>query len=153
MSSPSSFTFVSRVGLVGDLEVKLDGLDIVPVGSYVDPALDMRVTAGSFGAEGRVHADLTDAARPEFAFQGDARLTGFAAVDGVKRADFLRWRSVRMTGVDYSLRRDRMRIQDLAIDGADATLVRFEDDSLNVATVLRIPPAPEPAGDDSEAAA
>jgi hypothetical protein len=97
-----------------------------------------------------VHADLTNAAEPEFAFQGDARLTGFAAVDGVKRADFLRWRSVRMTGVDYSLRRDRMRIQDLAIDGADATLVRFEDDSLNVATVLRLPAAPEPAGDAAQ---
>jgi hypothetical protein len=144
---------LSLVGLVGDLKVKLDGLDIVPVGPYVEPALDMRVTAGTFSAEGRVHADLTDAARPEFAFQGDARLTGFAAVDGVKLADFLRWRSVRMTGVDYSLRHDRMRVQDLAIDGADATLVRFEDDSLNVATVLRMPPTPEPAGEATDAPA
>ena len=141
---------LSLVGLVGDLNVTLDGLDIVPVGSYVEPAFDMRVTAGAFSAAGRVHADLADAARIEFAFQGDATLTGFKAVDGARRSDFLRWRSVRMTGVDYSLKRDRMRIKDLEIDGADATLVRFEDGSLNVATVLRIPQTPEPAGDDSE---
>jgi hypothetical protein len=144
---------LSLVGLVGDLKVKLDGLDVVPVGAYVEPALDMRVTAGTFSADGRVHADLTDAAKPEFAFQGDARLMGFTAVDGTKHADFLRWRGVQMTGVDYSLRRDRMRIQDLAIDGADATLTRFEDGSLNVATVLRLPATPEPAGDDTEAPA
>jgi hypothetical protein len=137
---------VSLVGLEGDLQVNLDGLDVTPVEPYVQPALDLRVTRGTFSAEGRFRANLYDAARTKIDFAGDVRMTDFASADGRDGADFLSWKSVRMHGVDYSLDRDRMRIADLAVDGARGVLGIAKDGALNVATVLRLaPPPPEPA--------
>jgi hypothetical protein len=145
---------VSLVGLEGDLQVKLDGLDVIPVEPYVQPALDLRVTRGTFFAEGRFKANLYDSAHTKIDFTGDVRMNDFASVDGRDGADFLSWKSVRMHGVDYSLDRNRMRISDLAIEGARGVLGYAPDGVLNLATVLRLAaPPPEPADDATPAAA
>jgi hypothetical protein len=137
---------VSLVGLEGDLQVKLDGLDVTPVEPYVQPVLDLRVTRGTFFAEGRFKANLYDAARTKIDFTGDVRMNDFASVDGRDGGDFLSWKSVRLHAVDYSLDRDRLRIGEVAIDGVRGVLGIAPDGRLNVATVLRLAaPPPEPA--------
>jgi hypothetical protein len=144
---------VSLVGLEGDLQVKLDGLDVTPVEAYVQPVLDLRVSRGTFFAEGRFQANLYDAARTKIDFTGDVRMNDFASVDGRDGGDFLSWKSVRMRGVDYSLDRDRLRIGEVAIDGARGVLGIAPDGRLNVATVLRLAaPPPEPAEEDASPA-
>jgi hypothetical protein len=140
---------VSLVGLEGDLHVNLDGLDVTPVEPYVQPALDLRVTRGTFSAEGRFQANLYDAARTKIDFTGDVRMSDFASVDGRDGGDFLSWKSVRMRAVDYSLDRDRMRIADLAIDGARGVLGIAPDGVINLATVLRLAAPPAESADDA----
>jgi hypothetical protein len=144
---------VSLVGLRGDLRVTLEGLDVTPVEPYVQPALDLRVTRGSFFAQGHFQANLYDAAHNSIDFTGDLRMDDFASVDGRDGADFLAWKHVRMGGLDYSYEHDRIRLAELTIDGARGVLQLAPDGRLNLATVLRLPEAPpEPPGDDAPAA-
>ena len=140
---------LSLVGLNGRLNVALAGLDVVPVEPYVEPLLDLRVTKGTFFADGAFHADLLETARPKVSFQGNVRMDDFASIDGRDREEFLRWGSVRMDEIDYSLERDRLRIGSLAIAGASAALVIAPDGSINLSRVLRLPP-PAPVAEDGE---
>jgi uncharacterized protein DUF748 len=130
---------LSLVGLEGDLAVKLQGIDVRPLDPYVEPALDLRVRAGTFSADGHVQANLYDTARPRFSFQGDVRMDEFASLDGRLKQDLLRWDSVRMRKVDYSLDQDRLRIGDLEIAGATGVLAVSPDGRINLLDVLRIP--------------
>jgi hypothetical protein len=141
---------LSLVGLAGNLNVALDGIDVTPVESYVEPALDLRVTKGLFSARGFVVANLIDPDRLRFSYKGDARMDDFASIDGPHRGDFLSWRSVRLGGIDYSYEQARMRIAELAIDAARGTVAMDAAGRLNVSDVLRLP-APPPAGDEAPA--
>jgi len=141
---------LSLVGLAGRLKVAIAALDVTPVGPYVEPVLDLRVTRGRFFADGGFQANLLDMAHPRVAFQGNVRLDDFASIDGRDKEDLLRWGSVRLDGVDYSLERDRMRIGSLTIAKAQGTLVVAPDGSVNLARVLRLPAAP-PAPEEGDA--
>jgi Domain of Unknown Function (DUF748) len=143
---------LSLVGLVGDLNVRIDAIDVGPLDPYVQPSLDLRITSGSFSADGRSHADLTDPNRIEFSFQGDARMDDFASVDGARRGDLLRWKNVRLAKVDYSLRQDRMRIGDLAIAAPEVVLSRAADGWINLLAALhmaQLTPGGEPGAEPS----
>src|SRR5262245_3144904 len=146
---------LSLVGLEGDLAVKLQGVDVRPLDPYIEPALDMRVAAGTFFADGRVRANLFDTAKPQFSFLGDVRLDGFSSLDGRRKQECLRWDSVRMKNVDCSLGGDRLRIGDLEIAGAGGVLAMAPDGRINLLDVLRIPQvaAPPDEGDGTSDAA
>jgi hypothetical protein len=142
---------VSLVGLNGDFAVTLDAIDIVPAGPYVEPVFDLRVRSGEMSAKGRVKANLTDTRRPEFEFTGEARMDDFLAVDGKRGDECLRWKSLGMTGLDYSLRADRLRVADLTWLSPGITLILSEDGTSNLDVVLRAPPAPMETGEEAGA--
>ncbi len=129
---------LSFVGLDGSFGVKIDGLEAAPLDPYVEPVLDLRVTSGVFSADGQVEANLMGE-KPKFSFRGDAWMDRFAAVDGRDRREFVRWKSVRMGKIDYSLENDRLRIGDLSIAGAEGILAVAPDGAINLLTVLRMP--------------
>jgi len=144
---------VSLVGLNGDFAVKLEGLDVVPVDPYVEPALDLRVRSGTFFASGRTKANLIDPKKLQFSFTGDVRLDNFAAVDGPRGKEVLRWRSVAMAGIDYSLLENRMRLADLTLVSPSLTLIQAPNGAINVYSVLRWPQEPAASGEAASDAA
>jgi hypothetical protein len=144
---------VSLVGLNGDFAVKIEDLDVVPVEPYIEPALDLRVRSGAFSASGRTKANLINPEKPQFSFTGDVRLDNLTAVDGPRGKPFLRWRSVDMAGVDYSLQENRMRVADLTLASPELTLIQAPNGAINIYSVLRWPQAPAASGEGSSDAA
>ncbi|HZN02244.1 MAG TPA: DUF748 domain-containing protein, partial [Candidatus Polarisedimenticolia bacterium] len=119
---------------------------------YIEPVLDLRVTKGTFFADGDFQANLLDMEHPRVSFQGNVRMDDFAAIDGRDREELLRWGSVRLDRIDYSLEQDRMRIGDLTIAGGRAALVVAPDGTINLARVLRLPPPVPVAEENADAA-
>jgi hypothetical protein len=143
---------LSLVGLVGDLNVKIDAIEVAPIDPYLEPTVDLRITSGTLSAEGRAHADLIDPKRSELSFLGDARMDDFTAVDGSRRGDLLRWKSVRLSKLDYSLLRERLRIGDVTIAAPEIVAARAADGWINLFAVLRMPQLTAASGEAAEPA-
>ena len=56
-------------------------IDLAPFQPYVDPTLNLGVTAGAVSAKGVVDFDLPPGAPPKVGYAGDLNITDFASVD------------------------------------------------------------------------
>jgi len=138
---------LSLMTFVADLKLKADRLDLTPLSPYIDPFLDLRLTAGLLSGEGRARANLENIDRPEFSWSGDLHLDRVATVDGPKGEPFLAWRNFALKGLEYDLRRDRLKLREAALVRPEVRLAIAPDGGTNVGAVLRwAAPAPEEEG-------
>ena len=140
-----------RLGLEGtaallkpalDLKVKASGLDLAPFDPYLEPALDVRLTRGVLGLEGRFRGVFEGRPTDQSAYQGDLRLDGFEAMDGARSEPFLRYRSFRLQGVDVRSSPRSLSIRSVELTEPENRLVVAADGTTNVARALKLAPAP-----------
>jgi len=120
-----------------DLAVKLRNLELAPFDSYLDPATDIRVNRGLLSLEGRAQGN-PDAA----AFKGSVRLENFEAMDGAQQEPFIRYKALRLNGLDLHTRPAVLALQSAELVGHEYRLVIAKDGSSNVARALKLEPSP-----------
>lgn len=133
--------------LQGNLDVKFDGVDVSPLDPYVDPLADARVTSGKLSAAGKLKVNLLDPQHPTFSYLGSLILEDFAAVDGPKQEELLKFKRLEMSPVDYVFDPEHLNIGEVLAEAPVARLAVTQDGSNNVFRALRIAPPPpeEPA--------
>jgi len=145
---------LSLMTFVADLTLKADRLDLSPLSPYLEPFLDLRLTSGLLSGEGRARANLENLDRPEFSWSGDLRLDRVATVDGPQGGPFFAWRTFSLNGIEYDLRRDRLRLREAALVRPEVRLAIAPDGGTNVGAVLRwAAPAAEEDGEAGDGGA
>ncbi len=124
-----------------DFAVKAENLEVRPFDPYLEPSLDVRVNRGNLALDGRVRAAFEGKASDFMEFSGNARLDGFEAMDGAQKEPFLRYRSLRLYGMDIRTSPKVLKIKSVELIEPESRLVVAVDRTSNVARALRIPPA------------
>ena len=125
-----------------DLALKIDAqsLPLMPLQAYFDDYLNVAVTRGQVTARGEASVRQI---RGEWqaGYRGMLTLGDFLAVDRVNQADFLKWKSLYVGGIDF-------RSQPLAVDVAEIALSDFysrlildAQGQLNLQQIVRRPEA------------
>lgn len=125
-----------------DLALKLEGLDLPALDPYLDPDLDVRINRGQLSMDGRLRGTFQGKATDAVSLQGRVRLERFEAMDGAQQEPFLRYKELRLTGLDVSTNPRRLSIQDVALLDAEHRLVISRDGTTNVARALKTPAEP-----------
>jgi hypothetical protein len=92
----------------GALDLTVEALDLAPLTPYLATALEARLEEAVLGMNGHATFDAS-AAAPTWSFRGDLRLDGLRMTDGRRGEEFLRWRSLRLEGVDAAPGRTALR--------------------------------------------
>ena len=121
-----------------DLAVKAENVEVRPFDPYLEPALDVRVNRGSLTLDGRIRGAFEGQESDFAAFTGDARLDGFEAMDGAQKEPFLRYRSLRLAGVDVRTAPKALSIRSVELVEPENRLVVAPDGSSNVARALKL---------------
>ncbi len=131
-----------------DLALQLEGLDLPPLDPYLDPALDVRVNRGSLFLKGRLRAAFEGKASDSVTFKGNVRLEHFEAMDGAQQEPFLRYRELRLEGLDLGTHPRQLGIRNVELMEAEHRMVISRDGTTNVARAFKTeaPPAASPAG-------
>ncbi len=133
----------------GELTLKADALDLGTWDPYLDSALDLRVTSGKLGMDGRLRYAFEGRKSDGLSFLGGASVQGLEARDAAQNEPFLRWKQLRISGANLRTTPLSVAIQAVDWTEPEGRLVVQPNGSTNVARALRLDqgakPAPVPA--------
>jgi hypothetical protein len=134
--------FASRA----ELTLEAAGLDLAPLGPYLDGAAPLRLAEGRLGLAARVKVDASGAA-PDWTFGGDVKLEAFSLRHPARGEELARWRSLELLGIDAASKGQRASLKTVRVTEPSLRAVIFEDGVPSFG-----PAAPPPGGAAAEAA-
>lgn len=141
-----------RVGLsngAGDLDIRAAGLPLAVLQPYLTEAARLALSGGTLSGAGRLR--FGDAQGPKLAYTGTASLDKVSIEETAPRRHFMSWDAVAASDMRLTLAPNRLDIGQLRIAGPVAELIIAEDQSVNLARVLKR--KPQAAGQDAPAQA
>jgi hypothetical protein len=118
----------------GELDLTVEELELSPFSPYLNPALDARLEEARLGVGARISFDA-GGAEARWTFAGGIRLDGLRMVDGRRGEEFIRWRSLRLEGLEASPGRLSLGAVRLAEPRLRAAI--WEDGTQSLAVVAR----------------
>ena len=133
--------------VAADLDVVVEGLDLVPLQPYVADRLDIRMTSGAMATRGKLSVALADTL--SLRYRGDASVERLATTTKADGEDFLNWGSLRATGLDVAVNAPApaggapaplaVTLDELALADFYSRLIVNADGTLNVQRVVKSP--------------
>lgn len=137
--------------LKAELEVDLRGVDLLPLQPYVLEQTKIAISRGSLTTTGALDLQAGSDGGLGASFRGDLAVANFASVDKLNATDFLRWRALRLAGIDAGLEPFSLSIEKLALDEFYTRLILDEQGQLNLREIqgqtVTAPAAELPAGE------
>ena len=143
----ASVTINGTGKLVGKGALQLDPLGAqlaIELGDFALPAIQpylaattaMTLHSGRLGVKGDVTYTAEPAGASPLAFQGEVRVADLRTTDRLVNEDFIKWRSLALTGIDFSQHPDKLTIDRIIARQPYGKVVIAQDSSLNVTSVL-----------------
>ena len=127
-----------------DLDVEVDGLDLVPLQPYVADKVNLRLTSGTLSSRGKLGISITDALSARY--RGDASVLKFATTTRADGEDFLNWGALQVQGLQIALNAPAaaggapvpfaLTLDDLALSDFYSRLIVNADGTLNVQKIV-----------------
>ena len=119
-----------------NLAIDLKDFPLPVLQPYLAQATAMTLHSGRFGLKGDL-AFSAPADKPVASkFSGEVRVDDLRTTDQALREDFVKWRSLAITGIQFQQQPDRLRIDRIVARQPYARVVIAEDGSVNVSEVL-----------------
>ena len=149
--------------LKAELDLDMALVDLVALQGFIDTDVNAVLTRGEISAKGRILADGQPQAKPgskpgnkpdeksggvAASFKGDVALIDFSVLDKVNSADLLRWRSLKLTGLDAGSVPPRLGVDEISISNFFVRALLTAQGRLNLNDVMR-----KEAEDEAQAAA
>lgn len=115
-----------------ELELDLVDVDLLPLQPYVLEETKIAISRGSLTTKGNVVLAQTAAGDLKVRFRGDLGVANFASVDRLNATDFVRWRTLRLAGVDVALVPFALAIREIALIDFHTRLILDSQGQLNL---------------------
>ncbi|HET7776468.1 MAG TPA: DUF748 domain-containing protein, partial [Azospira sp.] len=122
----------SLAPVTADLLLDLEQVNLVALQGWASDKLNALLTKGDVTAKGKLKLDDGGTA-----FAGDVNLTDFNILDKINAADLLRWRSLRLSGVEAGSAPPRFAVGEIALASFYARAVLSPEGRLNLQDLVR----------------
>lgn len=124
--------------LVADLDVSATGFPLLPLQPYFGEYLNITLTKGQVSTQGKL---AVQAAKDGLAggFKGQLTLGDLNSVDKANNADFLRWKSLYLGGIDLRLQPFGLTVGEVALSDFYSRLIISPEGKLNLGQIVRQP--------------
>ena len=125
--------------LTSDLKIKLSQFSLPTIQHYVAESADVIISSGLLAAEGQVYYKGSARVKsPDLKFLGDVQITNFATQDRAERKDFIKWQSLQLKDIHYSMAPDVLDIGQITARKPFGRVIINHDGMTNIQTVLRL---------------
>ncbi len=118
--------------LKAQLDLDMSQVDLVALQGFAMGELNAVLTRGEVSAKGQLLAN-----GPAASFKGDIGLIDFSVLDKANSADLLRWRSLKLTGLEAGTEPLRVGVDEIAINNFFVRALLTSEGRLNLNDVLR----------------
>jgi hypothetical protein len=109
-----------------DLTLQAEGLDLAPLGPYLDAAVPARLAEAQLGLSARTTFDGAGGV-PAWTFAGDVRLSGLSLRHPARNEELVRWRSLELLGLDAASKGTRASLKTVRLTEPRIRAIVFED--------------------------
>jgi hypothetical protein len=141
LSGPVSIDPLSLV-----LNVETTALDLLPVQPLVADKLNIAITGGALSAKGALTLDAPAGAPVKATYKGALEVTDFASVDNLTLEDLLKWKSLRIDGIDASLEPLQAAVTEITLAEFYSRLIVNADGTINLQNIVKKPGEPAVQG-------
>lgn len=133
------------------LKMKVNLKDVV-AGSmqpYFSDRIKIIVTDGKVAAKGDLDFGYTQEKGLRLRYLGDVSMYDFASIDKQNADDFIKWKALKLGGMDVSYSPNRVSIKEVSLADFSSTIIMNPDKTLNV---LKVFEQAAPPGEQAQAA-
>jgi len=146
--------------LTAALDLDIADIELPPVQPYVAQSTGMQLMSGQFSLKGKVaYAAEPARGQPGLHLTGDLAVANLATQDTALKQDFIKWKQLRLVGLDYAQGPDRLSIERVDAVEPYGRVIISSEQTLNVVAILNPPraaqagaPAPVPPAASKPAA-
>jgi hypothetical protein len=127
---------VQLVPLQTTLKVETQAIPLLPLQPYFTDFLNIELTRGQVSNSGEVTAQM-DKDVLSAGYKGSLTLGDLIAVDKVNNADFLKWKSLYLGGIDFRLQPMAVNVGEVALTDFYSRLILSKEGRLNLQDIVR----------------
>ena len=138
---------VQLVPVLAALKVETTAIPLLPLQPYFTNFLNIALTRGQVSNSGELNVEVgKDGVNGTY--KGSLTLGDLLAVDKLNNADFLKWKSLFLGGIDFRLQPMAVNVGEVALSDFYSRLILSKDGRLNLQDIVRKPEdgADKPAG-------
>ena len=132
--------WISLRPLASNVNLSVEGLDVVPFQGYAADRVKIVATSGALFSKGALTLSTGQDDQVTATFTGDASLTNLTTVDQMHAEDFLKWDSLYLGGIEAGNRPAHVQVREMALTDFYSRIVVNADGTLNVQEVLHSEP-------------
>ncbi len=122
------------------LQVETQSIPLLPLQPYFTEQLNIALTRGQVSNKGEAIV-LIDKSGLKAGYKGTATVGDLLAVDKLNNADFLRWKSLFLGGIDFRLEPMTINVGEIALTDFYSKLILNESGRLNLQDIVSKPDA------------
>jgi hypothetical protein len=131
---------VQLMPLTTALKVETQAIPLLPLQPYFTGFLNIALTRGQVSNSGEVTAQMGKDGL-NATYKGSLTLGDLLAVDKVNNADFLKWKSLYLGGIDFRLQPMAVNVGEVALSDFYSRLILSKEGRLNLQDIVRKPEA------------
>ena len=131
---------VQLMPLTTALKVETQAIPLLPLQPYFTGFLNIALTRGQVSNSGEVTAQMGKEGL-NATYKGSLTLGDLLAVHKVNNADFLKWKSLYLGGIDFRLQPMAVNVGEVALSDFYSRLILSKEGRLNLQDIVRKPEA------------
>lgn len=135
------------------LKIETQAIPVMPLEPYFGQFLNIALTRGQVSSKGEATALFDKDGSFKAGYKGSFTLGDFLAVDKVNSADFLKWKSLYLGGIDFRLQPMAINVGEIALSDFYSKLILNQAGRLNVQDIVKKPEGEKPATTEAAAPA
>ncbi len=142
--SLSSTASVLLQPLKVDMTLNSSNLDLRPAQVWISPYAHAELRSGLLNSA--LKLQISDLNNLQLALQGDAALTQLHVRDSLRQRDLLKWQTVDINGIEYTLQQQKLSIEKIALQQPYVRFIINENLTTNISELL-IPQPQQPSAE------
>jgi len=127
------------------LKIETQAIPVMPLEPYFGQFLNIALTRGQVSNKGEATALIEKDGTFKAGYKGSVTLGDFLAVDKANSADFLKWKSLYLGGIDFRLQPMTINVGEIALADFYSKLILNQAGRLNVQDIVKKPEGETPA--------
>jgi Domain of Unknown Function (DUF748) len=142
---------VTLTPMAAQLGLELKSLDLSNFQPYVTPQSQLSVTRGDAGTDLKIeYADKPVKGKPQLLVTGTAQVMNVATRDDVTKADFVNWKALELSGINYQMNPTAVALDRIHLVGLVTRVAVAANGTINIKDVTTAPGAAPPPAAASE---
>ncbi len=130
--------------LVVNLDTEVSGFPLLPIQPYFEDKLNVTLVRGQVSTRGKL-ALVQNKDGYGGGFRGDLTLGDLHSIDNLSGADFLKWKSLHLAGIDLKLQPFALAVGEVALADFYARMIVTPEGTLNLMQIVKKPGDEAPA--------